>query len=49
MMTEIVGVNIEEYGTKENLEMVTLLAKAFLHAEGDKKLVFAKAMLHLMS
>jgi len=49
MMTEIVGVNIEEYETKENVDMVTLLARAFLHAEGDKKLVFAKAMLHLMN
>ncbi len=49
MMTEIVGVQVEEYGTKENLEMLTLLAKAFLHADTENKVVFAKAMLHLMN
>ncbi len=48
MMTEIMGVNVGEYENKENVELVTLLAKAFLHADKDQKLVFAKAMLHLM-
>ncbi len=49
MMAEAVGIGIRDDINENQEELVNLLAKAFLLAEGDAKTAFARAMLVLMN